>query len=329
MPPTSPTLVKTWQYATNLNPGLNGSDFIDCAKMMILIKNALIGFGSNAWTVIGSSDSSTAGIDAVDRLTDYTKIVTGGGAHSWIVLQQAQMNANTQILIDFGQALGSNGYINLYWSPSVGFSGGSTSSRPTASDEQAPWQGAAIQFFNGWSFTGNGMGMRAHVMQSTDGQCTRIFFAQAHIVRTWLQFDKPSSPVPGWTNPVIAIMNTANTNPAFFGGNSMFQQFIQAVGPVTVMPMHPCFMGDSTNGNVMGYTWTLTDQFSGQFPLYTIGMYHITTAGQKGRHGSLTDMWIAPSLALPGTSFPSDGSKQFILMGSLAHPWNGGDIEMG
>ena len=327
--PTPLALAKTWQFATNLNPGLNGSDQIDTGKMMILIINALLGFGLSPWTCVGSSDSATAGMDATNRLTDYTKIVTGGGNHSWIVLQQSGMNALTQICIDFNQDMFHNGNISLYWSPNVGFSGGAINARPTASDEQFSTNaGAAIAFFNGWSFTGNGMGMRAHVMQSTDGQCTRIFLAQAHQVRTWLQFDVPSSPVSGWANPVIAIMQTASGAPTAWGAQ-MFQEFIQAVGPVAAMPMLPCYMGDGNSGNVQGFNWTLTDQFSGQYGLYTIGMYHNVTTGQKGRHGSLFDSWMAPSLALPGTSFPNNGSKLYILMGNLVQPWNGGDIEMG
>src|SRR5262245_7305465 len=96
-----PAKLKTWQHDNNLNGGFNGSDSFDQGALFVLVKDAMQNFALNPWTCEGSSDSATAGMDAVDRLTDYTKVVRGGGAHAWIVLEQDASGTPWQVLFDF------------------------------------------------------------------------------------------------------------------------------------------------------------------------------------------------------------------------------------
>lgn len=327
--PPLPTLQKTWQFANNLTPGLTGTNFGDFAGMMLLTINALLGFGANAWTCAGSSDGTTAGMDAVNRLTSVSKIITGGGNHSWIVLQQSAVNPNMQVCIDFGQDLPNNGFINLLWSPVAGFTGGSTSARPTATDEQFSFNagGQAIQWFNGFTSTNTGVSMRTHVHMSTDGQVTRVFLAIGHQIRSIMFFEKPATPTPGWSNPAVAIMDANPNNPLTV--TSMFTQKIQALGPVTTMPMWWAVQTDTFNTTVLWNPWNVPSEWDAHFQMVNIGMYHSATPGQRGRHGYFFDMWLTSTILLTGTSLPANGSKQFVIMGSIAFPWNGGDIEMG
>lgn len=318
-----PTIEKTWQFANNLDAGLNGSNAKDNYGIFILIKNALQAFGSNAWTVVGSSDGTTGALDAVDRLTDYTKFVNAGGNHSWIVLQQAGINANTQVCFDFNT--GNVFYMNIWWSPAAGFTGGAVNARPTATDEQQPWNGNAIQFFNGWNDTGAGQSMRAHVMQSTDGQCTRIFLAQNHQIRTFLLFDRPGQPVTGWNNPAIAIMTVANSVPMNHG--SWYNTLINGLGPIGAMPMYAAMFYENVFSETINDTWPMYSEWDHIFQMNGIGMFS-NSAGQRGRHGYIFDMWTLPAIAQTGYSIPLSGSKEFIVMGQFAFPWDGGDIEM-
>ena len=69
-----PSVIKTWQFISNLTRSATGTQYTDCKWQLLMIKNALTTFTSNAWTVSGScgsviADGSTmvAGFDAVDR----------------------------------------------------------------------------------------------------------------------------------------------------------------------------------------------------------------------------------------------------------------------
>ena len=319
-----PTKQKTWQFATNLNPGLSGVDETDWDKMFLLAKNALKGFATNAWTCVGSSDGTTAGIDATDRLTDHTKVVHSGGAHSWIALQQSQINTNFQILFDF--RLGPGDWrVYIYFSPSVGFSGGDASNRPTAADEQAIGNDPT-PLISGFSFAAQGFPCRVHAMQSTDGQSTRVFFAWGNLVRCAWFFEKPIDPVTGWTNSAIACVVAQDYATTAF--STFYGAVWRALGPISSMPMYTIFPATHA-GTVLGDGFPLPNEISAELPIYSVGLYHADTVGQRGRHGYIADLWFTGRSALTGTSFPSSGAKDFIVMGNMVLPWNGGNIEMG
>jgi hypothetical protein len=88
------------------------------------------------WTHEGSSDGVTAGFDATNRFLavyDQSKIVRGASssARSWIVLKSPVGLGPWYVLLDYNT---SNDYqINVTFSKSP-FSGGSTTSLPTASN---------------------------------------------------------------------------------------------------------------------------------------------------------------------------------------------------
>jgi hypothetical protein len=95
-----PTAVKTHQYDVNVAYAALGTAAADYKRLLRGIKNTLIGFASNAWTVVGSSSGIAAGLDAVDRWSADSDLVqaAAGNAHSWIVLKQAQISANYQLI---------------------------------------------------------------------------------------------------------------------------------------------------------------------------------------------------------------------------------------
>lgn len=89
------------------------------------------------WTCEGSSDSSTAGMDASDRWTssfDGTKIVRASGAvaHSWIVLKSPVALGPYYLCIDWNAA--NDQTVTIVGSKNA-FTGGSTTARPTATKE--------------------------------------------------------------------------------------------------------------------------------------------------------------------------------------------------
>ena len=100
---------KKWQFDINRPYGDDTSALTDTEKYAIWYYKAFltgqIGGATQAlWTVVGSSDGATAGMDGVDRWGspfDPTKIVYGYGAtaHSWVVLQSPLMNRHTYYLL--------------------------------------------------------------------------------------------------------------------------------------------------------------------------------------------------------------------------------------
>ena len=137
-----PTLDKTWQFSVNnriaadstttggANDGTN-----DRKNLLLGIKNALIGFASNPWTVSGSSGAvaGTGAMDSVDRWTSISEMLstaTTSTDRSWIVLTQSAVGIH--LLIDwvgFGSHRGSG--IDIFVSTAA-FTGGALNARPTA-----------------------------------------------------------------------------------------------------------------------------------------------------------------------------------------------------
>lgn len=90
-------------------------------------------------SVAGSSNSVTAGMDAVDRIGGTGDLVwaNAGTAHSWIVFKFANMG-NCQLLLSLEGASASGSTAVLYFVGDGGaFTGGTTLNRPTNANEQS------------------------------------------------------------------------------------------------------------------------------------------------------------------------------------------------
>lgn len=194
----APSLLKTWQIeGDNLVAAVDG--YAERKTTLLGIVNKLIGFASNPWTVIGSNNASASGMDAVNRWSSISAL----NNNSWIVLQQAGINAKFQLCI----------FLNANWSSGVpqvtfvvsrlagfgtanGGTNGSTSARPTATDEDV--QTANVFGVNGAS----AKAYRFYVWQSTDGQVTRVLLRNATdgAYNMFFEMAKPRNPRTLWTD---------------------------------------------------------------------------------------------------------------------------------
>lgn len=318
-----PALAKTWQHSVNNSSPAQGSAATDNRRMLRLIKDALVGFGSNPWTVQGSCNgaggagSFSQPPGGTDKwLTDADLVGnTAGSNHSWIVLRQTGIAANFELCIDL--AASTANACTIVVSPAAGFTGGSATARPTATDE--------IVLISTTTFTANSadVAIRWSVSQSTDGQCTRIWWAAAGAVCGWMLFDKPGNPTSGWSNPSASwAMTGVPTAANLFGSNGRMRS-------------------GSTNGNVCmlveGYTTNLgpndtvfgniANEIDSAWPMYPLGFACVTT-GVRGRHGSLVDAWAGSAAVGTGDTYPNDASNQFVQIGALILPWNGGAVNL-
>jgi len=322
-----PTLTKAWQHNVNNAISALGSALADNRRLLRSIKNALVGFGNNPWTVRYSSSSVVAGTagDGVDRWSADSDLVwaAAASARSWIVLRQTGVATNYELLLSCEAASGTGTTLMAVISFSAGFTGGSTTARPTATDEQillngANWGGAASDQATRWS-----------VMQSTDGQCTRMILCIAGVVTAYWLFEKPANPSTGWTNPSVSYMvAAAPTIGALSAQTSVLGKMRNSstTGNVVITcEGNASFQipTDTVYGNI-------ANEITGEWNMVPLG-FESYTVGVRGRHGTFQDMWMGSTSIPTGDVYPNDGppsSAQFVQFGNLIFPWNGGAVNL-
>jgi hypothetical protein len=314
-----PVLDKTWQFDVN-NIVIPQASTLATSRRTIrtAIKDVLIGFGSSPWTVQGSSNSVAAAMDAVDRWAADANLVwaNAGTAHSWIVLRQTGVATNFELCMDLSAAE-ANG-LNLTWvvSTSAGFTGGTTLNRPTATDEQ-------VQANTTWGPSATNAQLVTHLMQSTDGQCTRIVICRANLAVGLMVLDRVKNPVTGWTTPSYSLVAATNggsetatitnmfTNANGRGRFSTFNMNLWATMKVTTSS----FTAIVSNQNC-------PNDISAELPMAPMGVVS-ETASARGRHGQLFDIWFGLTSLSTGNAYPYDDNKQFVQFGDIILPWDG------
>lgn len=321
-----PTLVKSWQYVDSLAAATTNvlvTAAVDasttCRNAMFEIKRMLTSFSSSPWTVEGSSNSVAAGMDAVDRWVTNTNIVgaTPGTAHSWIVLYQ--VGTGLRVCIDMSSSTMSSA--TIVFSPNA-FTGGSTTARPTATQE-------AVQISTTtWGATSGGANNNVYVnaMQSTDGQATIVFTLYQNLCTGLFFANRPSSPSSAWANPVAAMWDGATTESSV----CLASHICAAAGNIfgrgsATMAMFGMIEGST--GGLASAVFTSTNDLdvdvngAPTVPFLNVSVGSLT-ASNRGKHGDLVDMFLG--LVTPGVTgdaVPTVGNRQYALIGDLWVPW--------
>ena len=318
-----PTVVKTYQYSVNNTIAAGATDTENFQRVLLGIKNALIGFGTLPWTVVGSSDSAAAAMDAVDRWAAYTNLVwnTAGNARSWIVLKNTGLAANFQLLLCLTAVGATNEYLmEMVISPASGFTGSSTTARPTATDEvvvhtssQAWIGGFTVPFAT-----------VHHVLKSTDGEVTRWFVCVAGLVVAHFSIDKAATSTGGWTTPIIVTQGDITTTAADHCTLVRLYNIAYAMGfqGTTSFMNYWTAEGMASSSNVFSQ-FGEANQFSSEWSIGRVGLV-CTTAPFRGRHGQLRDIFWTNTVGIEnGSTFPSGGTKTMASFGDIVIPWNG------
>lgn len=305
-----PTLEKTWQHNVNQSTVTSGNSYTDMRALMYKIKASLIGFGTTPWTVVSSSDGS-ANAGAADYWASATNCVwdNSGSNHSWIVLQQSGLN-NFQVCIDLNMGTGNPNYCSIFVSYAAGFTGGSLTARPTATDE-VTWFSTAQ-----WVDISTPVDTVLHVMQSTTGENTRLYICSQSAVRACWFFEKLAD--SGLANPVVSHLRaTITTFTEFYNGT----RWTGKKGTTTFSAYtgseyyYNTFVVNANSGAV--------SDISSAYPMTPLSA-HSETATAKGRLGRFVDMWAGSSaFALAATYPAAPDNKQFIQLGQMIHPWGG------
>lgn len=319
-----PPRVKTWQMA--LNQLASGNFTTAPLNLIFQIKNTLKSFAQLPWLVRGSSNSVAGAMDGVDRWAAIGNVVHGANsssARSWIVLEQQA--TKLQMLVDLNGTDGSfpNDWGDVFWSNAAGFTGGSNTARPTATDEYPDAAAGHTTFTVGGFFAAQ----RYHVFHSTDGCNTMVVGRNSaiNVCTMWL-LGRLASPAPGWSHPNVVCLTNGQGNPSVHhacgmsnlttlpsyaekqgGGWCKVFQVAEATGPVVTL----------------GAVASTPDDINSGWPVYPIG-YYTEDATLFGPLGEWPDLW-APAKAgfADGDYFPDDGSRQAVMMGNYLFPWDG------
>ncbi len=319
-------LFKSWQFNLNNRIATTPGQAAYLPQMMLKTKQIMTGWASFPWTVVGSSDGVAASMDGTDRWIDTGDLIwaSGASAHSWIVLKQVGIASNFQLVVDLNS--GAQDIATTYFSPSSGFTGGSITARPTATDE------VRILLNQAWcGFTANHSGYCfIHAMQSTDGNHCRIFMCQYTIggfpslQGLWL-FEKPASPLATWTNPCCACtfgsISFSNLVLANFVNNGNLAFRHPDLGPSTGLNTGLFLSSEGVSAGANAFI-NYTNSGSRVVPLQPIGLEKHTNP-QRARFGFLPDIFFGPAGVSWGTGYPADKSRELMTIDQFVVPWDG------
>jgi len=334
-----PTKDKTWEYDLNNLVIADGATvdgaFLSTRQRLFGIKEILINNGSTTftapWTVVSSSDSSTSG--ASDLWVDEFDLVWAdddtSNARSWIVLRQTGISTTFEVCIVCQEDSTSNDGKQIeVWVAQAGFTGGSTTARPTATDERQLRDSTADGYW-GSGQVNTAYTSQTHVWMSSDGDCTRIVICIGDVVTGYWAFETPKNPTTGWTDPYFAcIEGEANvttsqvTYSRFLDNATMRGRYS---GANTTMYLSSEGMVNDGIGEATGNGTQQQNQLDNSYIASQCGLSS-TTSTFVGRHGEVFDMWWGLSFVGTGRYYPETGTKAFVQIGDFVFPWDGSTL---
>jgi len=322
-----PLLKKTWQFAVNNHTPASGNVVTDYQNLMLAIKSLLVGTGTHPWTVLRSS-TSLAVADADLWLASGDLVWAAGVvAHSWIVLKQTHILSNFQICIDLnpvGWGAPIQRGIVIGVSPAAGFTGGTTTARPTAADEIIIRDGTTSGSNSGYWFFPYiaSFSFVTHAIVSNDGACTRIVMHGSGVSYGLWLFDALAEAPTEMTYPFIADVY------ADVGNNSRLR-YADLNDVANSHGAHPgvgrldfFLTSEGFNNSTVGELIVVANDLSAQWPIMGVGVAS-EQAGARGRIGGIYDLWWGSTGVGEGNTYPNDGSRAFAQFGHLVFPWSG------
>jgi hypothetical protein len=246
----------------------------------------------------------------------YTNLVWSAGAHSWFVLRSGG-SVPCEILFDCGNAA-SNRQGGFWMSPGGLFTGGTTSTPPTATDS-VQYLGAGDQWHNAGlvAYTS-----KVHVIMSTDGDVMMAVMCIANLVHLVWRFDVVQDPVAGWADGLFVWAQHAQSAMhllEFVSAASLGYKSIRNGGVAGT-----CYLSfeavKTTPQAFVAYAIAVND-FDGSWPIGPIGIW-CDTAGMKGRVGTMTDLWWGVAALSEGSQYPVVTPYQFAQLGDMVLPWD-------
>ncbi len=311
------TKTKTWQYLVGQrSTQATANDLY--ASLLLNLKNLLkSGTLTVPAVVLSSSNSVTS--SAADNWNSITDLVWAGlgSPRSWAVLKFPGMaGGNYQVCFLCGNT-STRSSASIIISPSAGFTGGSTTVRPTATDE------VTILSTNSWCITGfTGFTALIQLLQTSDGKNIRAVIHHNGAPVSLFFLETVANAEAWWTVPVIAGWrgNTSVIDYSTWYGAA--NAYSYAGGSFT------CYLGSMSWGGTAspaGNRLQIANSRTSKYVASEIGVASETASpATVGFHGKLPDVWWGPTAGVTeGQTAPNDGTYQYVQFGQWIIPWNG------
>jgi hypothetical protein len=307
-----PTLTKTYTHSAN--------NRVVYASLTQTAQDVLFAWKAElklrGFTVKGSSDSSAAAMDGLDRWATAANIVRGANttsAQSWIVLEHAGM-AGTEILLAYQGATDDVAKVS-FSQGGIWTIAGTATFQPTAADEcivhassdslivattslDRLWTSAVATDGSGLFFAiarGGVFGRLIYI-----GLATSAVLAPA----TW--------DVPAWG---FSTTGTVFTHAAAFSGTTIANARISGADVNLNWGIETWGAMVCPNNTITGvWAWQGNEHV---FQPCSLGS---TTLGKAG---NVIDIFNGPTNMVDGDTWPNDGTQTLVAVGDFVIPWNG------
>lgn len=306
-----PSPAKTWQIASNQGPYTTA--YTQGKNTLFPIKSLMVGFALSPWTVVRSCN----GVDDPqnsDLWVDADDLVWSTGNHSWIVLKQPGILSNFQLCLDLSRP--ATVEMDVVVSEAAGFTGGTKSARPTATDE------VYVRNNGKWGCQYDTRTQRIHMWHATDGSATRCLITSSDGGQAGF-FDvcKPVQPISYWSNPWV--MGWEGTDATASGTYTSHENLSYA--DFWYSNRERLFaLSEMYGSKLVLDNLPLADALlpGAPFGISPIGLGSTVTGFRGGVKGVIPDMWFF-SESNDMNLVPDDGSGQFVVWGEMLFPWDG------
>lgn len=325
-----PVLSKTWEFIPNYNQAATGVILTTNRTILKWLVDNMTTNTATLWvnasnspvtpsglaTVRYSCDSVVAGSagDGVNRWDSLTDLVwaNAGSAHSWIVLR---LFDNAELLISCESSAVNGQNLFVATSPNAGFTGGTTTAKPTATD-----QSVIVNSTTWGGVVNTDQTVKMHLIKSTDGQCWRFLLGNTGTIGTFWCIEKAVQfNATAWANSMtmFGLGGSPNSNVITNGNlntNALFLGYGASAMTMYLGMMY--YASGLSNVNIVS-----ANDLSSNWP-FLPQMLFSATASNRGAHGYLSDVWYGSTTTATGASFPLTGTQhQFAQFGSLILPW--------
>lgn len=336
---SAPTLAGTWYTRANMlfadvttAANINKSYFFMLKD--VLKGNASGGTegplsrpGSTFWTVEGSSDGSTAGMDGVDRWTNTFNAsllvqAASGAAHSWIVLKSPNGLGPLYMCIDLNSATTTTAGVVFSLNA---FTGGSTTNRPTTTNAFAAGTSAdPILTTNAALVSDNTLASTYRGHFSTDANGAFNFMMSrdgtgicSNFMAVFVAADRNASDNTYIQHCIFHALNSGVGAPS-----------IDAVGSTSSWVGNRSQSGGTPNTTGGLSRWTFggsafpgvatVDQGGTDFRALPLYIHSLTTSNMSWR-GRVPDIWAVGNITI-GSSYPNAVSPTQHVIGTALIP---------
>lgn len=272
------------------------------------------------WTLVGSSDASTAGIDSTQRIgttynaAKWTRVAAGGTPHTWFVLQSPSglLDGPWYLCVDW---IGSSDQVATFVISKNVFSGGSTSARPTSTNESVltaqTFVESTVAAGKSYFVTDANGGFRFLLSRNSVG-FFEFYLAIESLVEARTSGDAgrtmmfcqqtPSSRGAGQQELALAVRGLAQDGTTVLASTTaaMTQMGFPAGGFASI--------------------YTTTNAIDAQVDGLPCGWIYDNTASHKGIRGRVPDWWAVASQVAVGSTVPATGNPERIVLGSVMIP---------